>query len=144
MSDRADSAPWYAADDLCFECTRCGRCCKGGGRVEVSDAEIARLAAALDLDESAFRESYTCAGRKGRVELAEGRGGRCVLYDGRGSCQVYEDRPSQCRLYPFWPSVFASRENWEDEGRLCEGIGQGRRHSTSEIALLLKSAGPGL
>ena len=137
------AAPWYG-EGLCFECSRCGGCCKGRGRVEVSDVEIAALAGHLGVGEVEFREHYTRAGRKGRVQLADGRGGRCIFYDGRGACAVYDERPRQCRLYPFWPSLLGSPDHWDDEARFCDGIGRGRRRSADEIDVLLKDAGPDL
>ena len=32
-----------------------------------------------------------------------------------GQCSIYDVRPVQCSTYPFWPSLLASKEDWEDE-----------------------------
>lgn len=117
--------PWHAAG-VCFECTRCGDCCRGHGLVELSDADIARLAGGLSLTEDAFRERYTRPLRKGRIGLIDQQGGDCVFLDCAGSgCTVYADRPEQCRSYPFWPSILHSEETWQEEASRCEGIGRG-------------------
>src|SRR5438309_1083700 len=47
--DNATAGQWYV-DGLRFTCTQCGNCCTGGpGYVWISDEEIARLAAYLEL-----------------------------------------------------------------------------------------------
>lgn len=42
-----------------FACTGCGDCCRWPGHVLLTEADIARLAAALRLDERAFVERHT-------------------------------------------------------------------------------------
>lgn len=127
-SDRdgaAGGAPWWRGG-LRFECTKCGLCCRGSGRVEVSDVEIERLGARVGLDGDEFRAAYTRAGRRGRIDLRDKSDGDCIFFDEHAGCTVYEDRPSQCRTYPFWRSVLHDAGSWEVEAGHCEGIGRGR------------------
>jgi hypothetical protein len=131
-------APWYA-DGLCFECTGCGACCRGHGMVEVSDADIARLAAGMSLAEPTFRELYTRPLRKGRIALTDQPGGDCVFFDRASAhCTLQVHRPEQCRAYPFWPSALFSPESWRAEAEACEGIGRGALHSQVDIRSLLR------
>jgi hypothetical protein len=135
MSEHDASAWWEGG--LRFECTRCGLCCRGSGRVEVSDAEIERLARREGLDDEAFRRTYTREGRRGRIDLRDARNGDCIFFvEGRG-CRVYEDRPSQCRTYPFWRSVLHDAESWRVEAGHCEGIERGERVPVDVIRALL-------
>jgi Fe-S-cluster containining protein len=42
----------------------------------------------------------------------------CIFLDtGTNQCRIYEARPTQCRTYPFWPSIVASVQDWNDECR---------------------------
>jgi Fe-S-cluster containining protein len=41
--------------------------------------------------------------------------GGCVFLSANGQCGIYETRPLQCRTYPFWPSLLATPEDWEEE-----------------------------
>lgn len=129
-------APWWSGG-LCFECTQCGLCCRGSGRVEVSDTEIERLAARVGLTADEFRAAYTRKGRRGRIDLRDKRDGDCIFFDVDRGCTVYEDRPGQCRSYPFWSSVLHDEESWNVEAGHCEGIGRGARVPPDLIRALL-------
>ncbi len=134
-SGRGDS-PWWN-DGLRFECTQCGLCCRGSGRVEVSDVEIERLAERQGLTPDQFRQAYTRKGRRGRIDLRDKADGDCVFFEERRGCTVYEDRPVQCRTYPFWRSVLHDAESWRVEGGHCEGIGRGERVPADVIREML-------
>lgn len=126
-----DSRWWK--DGLRFECTKCGLCCRGQGRVEVSDAEIERLAKRQGLSPEQFREVYTRKGRRGRIDLRDKKNADCIFFKEGQGCTVYEDRPVQCRTYPFWKPVLFDRDSWASEADECEGIGRGERVTAAEI-----------
>jgi hypothetical protein len=135
------SGRWYEGG-LRFACTRCGNCCTGAGAVRVSEAEIAALAARLDLAEPEFRALYTRRLRGGDLALREKANRDCAFYDRqRGGCGVYPDRPRQCRSWPFWRAVVHSRERWEEEARGCPGMDRGPLHAADRIAALLENDG---
>jgi Fe-S-cluster containining protein len=124
--------PWYA-EDLRFECGRCGLCCRGAGNVCVSDAEISSLAQALEVSDAELRSLYTRrAGRRG-VVLRQKRNQDCVFWHSKSGCQVYAQRPRQCRTYPFWRGLVHSSESWESEASSCPGIGRGSLHAAEVI-----------
>ncbi len=132
--------PWYR-DGLRFECTRCGRCCRGAGNVWLSDEEIRALAAHCEEDEETFRARATRRAGKRGVVLRAQRNQDCLFYDRSRGCTVYELRPRQCRTYPFWRANLADRETWEAEGRSCPGLGDGPLHTREAIDALANDDG---
>jgi Fe-S-cluster containining protein len=141
MKAVAADAPWYA-DGLRFGCTRCGVCCTGGGIVEVTDAEIARLAGYLGLEDAVFRAKFTRPLRRGRIKLTAHDQGACVFLDAsdkRRGCQVHAARPAQCRSYPFWASIVETQVHWQDEATRCPGINRGAHHPLDDIRAGLRA-----
>ena len=124
--------PWYR-DGLRFECTRCGRCCRGAGNVWVSEPEIAALASRLGQDAEAFREGFTRRAGKRGVILRQKRNLDCIFWDDAQGCTVYSDRPRQCRTYPFWSAFLQSEEDWRDESASCPGMDRGTLYPAEEI-----------
>lgn len=105
-----------------YECVRCTECCRWPGSVELSDAEISRLAEFVELDERVFVARYTRlrADRRGLV-LEEAPDGACVFLDGR-DCRVQPVKPRQCRDFP---------NRWSFPGfeKLCRAIPREIRES---------------
>jgi Fe-S-cluster containining protein len=83
-----------------YECQRCGACCRWSGPVRVEAAEIAALAAWLQLPEDEFIQRYTrlTADRRG-LSLTEREDGACVFLQDR-DCLVQPVKPRQCRDFP--------------------------------------------
>ncbi|MBY0309509.1 MAG: YkgJ family cysteine cluster protein [Phycisphaerales bacterium] len=144
---------WFAGPDspeggagLRFGCTLCGRCCSGpAGYVLVSDDECAALAGRLGLSRGEFMERYThvlSEGRSLREQVVTGgRGYDCVFLDrasvpGKAVCGVYEQRPRQCRTWPFWSSVLASPQTWEQAKAVCPGIDRGTLVPVEQVRIL--------
>lgn len=125
--------PWYH-EGLKFECSQCGDCCTGApGFVWVNKAEIAALAARVDLDEETFESRYVK--KVGiRKSLDERANGDCVLFDTeKRCCTVYEDRPRQCRTWPFWDSNLKNPEAWQETCEACPGCSQGALYQLDTI-----------
>ena len=115
-----ESTPWYSSG-LYFNCTGCGACCTGSGRVWLSEQEIVVMAQGLEMKVDSFVEEH--------IERIEGRwaikenpqNGDChFLKDGK--CRVYQVRPRQCRTFPWWPSTLKNQQTWAEAKRVCEGI----------------------
>ena len=39
-------------------------------------------------------------------------------------CLIYEVRPKQCKNYPFWKHILVSKDRWDKEALVCEGINE--------------------
>ena len=132
--------PWFHAG-LRFECTRCGRCCRGAGNVWVSDEEIETLAKISEIAIDEFRRTHVKrSGRRGLV-LSQKRNQDCIFWDDSLGCRVYAARPQQCRTYPFWKANLQSPEGWNAEKRSCPGVGEGDLHSRENIESMLANDG---
>lgn len=130
---------WYRGG-LAFECTGCGNCCSGPGQgyVWIQDDEIARMAAALGMqDVDAFERQFVrrVGIRKSLVEYADGD---CIFLDpeSRG-CMVYAARPVQCRTWPFWHSNLKSPKAWAQAAKGCPGCNRGPLYSLGAIQRVL-------
>lgn len=102
-----------------FECRRCGACCRiKDGIVRVSDAEIARIASFLGIDEDKFIASETelAPDRRGLV-LKSRPDGACVWLDGDNRCRIHPVKPDKCRTFPHeWTNP--------DSADVCAGLEQ--------------------
>ena len=130
--------PWYESG-LQFSCTSCGKCCKVDGDIWLSPSEVDTIQAHLGIktvDE--FKRQY------GRAEVSDGKDswvclkrneGSCVFLNPLGQCGIYDVRPVQCSTYPFWPSLLASKEDWEDEAVVPDDIELkgGERYWSAEL-----------
>lgn len=86
-----------------FACRQCGACCRiKNGIVRVSDAEIARIAAFLGMDEQDFidRETELAPDRRGLVLKSRPDGACDWLTDGN-RCRIHPVKPDKCRTFPF-------------------------------------------
>lgn len=128
--------PWFLKEGgLRFRCNPgCGRCCTGPpGAVYFTEAEAQNIAKHLNLS---IRDFYLTHARRqwGRWSLKEvdhrdAPDGKldCEFLQrnsgtGAGLCSIHNVRPQQCRSYPFWPSLVASQEAWDNEAAECPGI----------------------
>ena len=82
------------------ECQRCTACCRWPGQVRLTEAEIARIADFLELDEYKFIQRFTrlAEDRRG-LALQEKPDGACVFLTGN-DCAVQSVKPQQCRDFP--------------------------------------------
>ena len=112
------SSPWFAElgpkgdNNLPFECTGCGNCCKTRGDVYMSPTETKNAAALLGLSISEFKEQFveeeevTVAMSLDPEQIPEGEtgwtvlrhkqeDGSCIFLNDEGMCNIYEARPVQ-------------------------------------------------
>lgn len=141
QSNDNDHDPWYKALDpsqnLPFDCTGCGKCCKTKGEVYLSSSETEEAARYLDLSTGQFKQLYASheevipeqkagQGNTGWTVLKQKElnvdedgtalsGGECIFLDENNMCSIYEARPLQCSTYPFWPRIMDSQESWNNE-----------------------------
>ncbi len=148
-----------AIEEIGFECTRCGACCK-------SEAEDPHTATVFPEE---IRELQASSGGEWRdaarpmpYGLVDGEGetfewalqtdacGDCTFYeeeDGTGACTVHDDRPLICETYPFsvalggtsQPMGEAVDESGMVRAHECEGLGRDiSRADAEELAAALK------
>jgi uncharacterized protein len=91
-----------------YDCTDCpAYCCAIYSRVEVTDADLKRLARHLDLSLEAAEEKHTkrlSGERVLRRQKDDLLGEACSFLDLRTrACTIYHARPLACRAYPGRP-----------------------------------------
>ena len=100
-----------------FEYRQCSACCRiANGIVRIDDANIAAMAAYLDLSEREVIDVYTelSPDRRGLILKSE-PDGACVMLNMDGRCLIYDVRPAQCASFPFeWIN--------DDSFETCEGL----------------------
>lgn len=130
--------PWYQSG-LRFSCTSCGKCCKVDGDVWLSPSEVVTMQKHLELDDEEFKTKYGRAevsnDKETWVCLKRSEEGSCVFLNPIGQCGIYDVRPIQCSTYPFWPSLLASKEDWEDEAVIPDELDlkEGERYWSAEL-----------
>ena len=85
-----------------FICRRCGACCRTkDGIVRVGEAEIARIAAFLGMDEAEFieKESELAPDRRGLM-LHSRPDGSCAFLTEGNLCGINPVKPDKCRTFP--------------------------------------------
>lgn len=118
--------------DRRFRCERCGDCCRRGGVVYFSSADIRRAAGFLGMTIREFRKTYLVK-EDGRW-LHEGTPEGCTFFDHQNvACTIQPVKPLQCRAWPFWPETHRSRSSWTEAARHCPGMGKGATHSAEEM-----------
>ena len=100
-----------------FKCQCCGACCRiKDGSVRVSDAEIARIAAFLGMNESDFisQETDVAPDRKSLM-LKSHPDGACVYLTADNLCRINPVKPDKCRTFPSeWTNP--------DSDQICQGL----------------------
>jgi Fe-S-cluster containining protein len=119
---------WIKREYASFRCQRCGACCRiPNGIVRVSDAEIARIAAFLDMTEAEFidRETLLAPDRRGLV-LRSRPDGACVWLTDDNLCRIHPVKPDKCRTFPHkWTNPDsheicpAMRDPWRAPPNVC-------------------------
>ncbi|MDP9065949.1 MAG: YkgJ family cysteine cluster protein [Pseudomonadota bacterium] len=92
-----------------FDCEKCPGFCCSHARIEVTDADIRRLAKHFGVSERIARDRHTYRYRSGDVDERILRHHNdtvyksvCRLFDRETrKCTVYAARPTVCRRYPY-------------------------------------------
>jgi uncharacterized protein len=131
---------------LRFACQKgCTNCCNVHGFVYLSEEDVVRASAFLQMTPEAFEATYLIRYRK-TVRLRKPLRSQCPFLKDSG-CSIHPVKPTQCRLYPFWPELVETQAAWEGQREICPGIGKGplvQIGSACEIADEMKQAYPGM
>jgi Fe-S-cluster containining protein len=112
------------AQALRFACQPgCTECCTQRGFVYLSEQDVVRAAAFLDMTAAEFERRYVYRTRR-RLRLRTPRDSRCHFLRGDG-CSIHPAKPTQCRIFPFWPELVESRREWNKTAQYCPGMGKG-------------------
>jgi len=90
-----------------YDCSTCPAYCCSYPQIEVSKADIARLARHFGVSEAEAGERYTKLEREDQVRILRHREDEhftsvCMFLDRKERrCTVYESRPHTCRGYPY-------------------------------------------
>ena len=90
-----------------YDCSKCPAYCCSYPQIEVSKADIARLARHSGVSEAVAEERYTKLEREDQVRVLRHREDEhftsvCMFLDRKERrCTVYESRPATCRGYPY-------------------------------------------
>lgn len=100
----------------CFQCRRCGKCCRWEGPVRVTQEEISAIAAYLSLPEEVFIRDHTVlAYDRKSLSLKEKPDGSCAwLNETDNACLLQSVKPAQCRNFP-------AEWNFPGWDSVCEG-----------------------
>lgn len=99
--------PGTVKKDEPYDCKKCPGYCCSYPLIEVSRADIARLARHFDIDDATAEERFTLYDREEKVrglrkQKDEFFGTVCRFFDTKERrCTVYEARPATCRDYPY-------------------------------------------
>lgn len=111
-------------DGLRFKCLPgCTNCCRVQGWVYVTEEDVRNASAYLNLSQEEFEARYVVRSRY-TVRLRKPKGAQCHFLKDTG-CSIHPVKPAQCRLFPFWPELVEDRDNWNEAGQNCPGIGRG-------------------
>jgi uncharacterized protein len=117
-----EEKPWYSCG-VKFKCKGCGKCCTGfPGYVWVNDEEIQAIGKFFGVSVDEVKKQYLRRAGGAWALREMPRNYDCVFLKGR-RCEIYQVRPHQCRTFPWWKSVLASKEAWDETARYCEGMG---------------------
>lgn len=97
------------------DCQRCTACCRWPGQVRLTNEEITRIAAFLQLTEEEFIQRHTRLQHDRRgLALHEHPGGACVFLQDN-LCVIQSVKPQQCRDFPnLW--------KYPDADKYCRAI----------------------
>jgi uncharacterized protein len=131
---------------LRFQCqTGCTNCCKQKGIVYLTEDDLVRAAAFVEMTPADFEAKYVIR-TKNLLRFRTPRGKQCNFLLENG-CSIHPAKPTQCRTFPFWPELVETRKNWDDTARYCPGINQGpliQIGTAMELASEMKLAYPNM
>jgi len=105
--------------DGIFSCRQCGDCCQGYGGTYVTDADIQRIAAYMNVEPQVFYRRF-CQKSGDRPVLVQGENGFCVFY--QDGCSIHAVKPKMCRDWPYIQNLQVDFANWQAMASMCPGI----------------------
>jgi uncharacterized protein len=107
-----------------FECQAgCSACCEMEGQVYLSQQDLIRIAAYIDLTPAEFEAQHVYR-TKNLLRLRKPPERQCIFHvDNR--CSIHPVKPTQCRVFPYWPEIIESQDSWNATAQTCPGMNTG-------------------
>ena len=134
----------FYENGLNFSCKEgCKDCCANEpGLVFLSNRDIDEISKAVSLTKEETIQVYTrpFEGTNGEklLVLKEYSNNNCIFLGEKG-CTIYPHRPLQCITYPFWERILRSKEDWDNEAKMCRGINSSDGYISKKDIDFLKS-----
>lgn len=109
--------PVYEMEEgMHYQCQRCTNCCQWPGEVVLTDDDIDRIAAFLEMSVYDFVAEFTNlrANRNGLTLTEQEDGTVCVFLDGI-NCRINPVKPAQCAGFP-------NQWNFKGWRKSCEAV----------------------
>jgi uncharacterized protein len=107
-----------------FECQPgCTACCDQQGFVYLTENDVTRIAAHLNMSEAEFERRYIYR-TKNLLRLRVPKMSQCYFLRD-GGCSIHVVKPVQCRAFPYWPELVDDTKEWFKTAAYCPGIGKG-------------------
>jgi Fe-S-cluster containining protein len=133
-------------DGLRFTCQpNCIKCCDQKGFVYLSETDLLRAAAYVQMEPAEFESKYVYRTRN-LLRLRKPANSQCHFLMANG-CSIHPAKPTQCRAFPFWPELVENRVNWNETAKYCPGIGTGpliQIGTAMEMAQVMHQAYPSM
>jgi Fe-S-cluster containining protein len=130
--------------DIRFACQPgCVNCCNVRGWVYLTEEDLVRAAAYVNLPPAEFEAKYVVRTRH-LLRLRKPMDQQCPFLLGNG-CSIHPAKPTQCRVFPFWPELVENRGEWQATADYCPGIGKGELYQIGtalELGSEMKRAYP--
>ena len=111
-------------DGLQFQCVPgCTNCCRVQGWVYITEDDLFRAAAYVNLPVAEFEAKYVVR-TKTHVAPAKAAGTQCHFL-GEGLLGSTPSSRCNAGCFPFWPELVENRADWDEAGKNCPGIGGG-------------------
>ena len=124
-----------------WQCQRCNECCKSMSTgVPLLLSDTSRIASFMNITQQGFIRKYCdyriITDEENGVDIpllsSQLQGRTCILFDGSG-CTIHAVKPYYCKAAPLISLLFTDDGIREAFKKHCEGVGKGKRFSTSEI-----------
>ena len=109
----------------------CTNCCNQKGYVYLTEADVTRAAAFLEIPQELFEKRFIYRSRR-LIRLRKPLRSQCHFLR-TGACSIHPAKPTQCRTFPFWPDLLVDEEDWKATKAYCPGIGVGNFVPLAEV-----------
>lgn len=114
----------------------CTKCCEQKGMVYLSEQDVTRIAAYLNLEQPEFEQRFVYRTRH-LIRLRTPRRTSCPFLNKEG-CSIHVVKPVQCRTFPFWPELVHDARALSRAAGYCPGIGQGELVQIEECSAAVR------